>query len=158
MHNKFIVLDRTVRILKARHKGVDRKIPRCLHSLIWAEISRSEGERRSSVVRSRRPSLSSFASSRQSPELPPTASPRLPSSVLPQSSVSAEGQMSHLTTPSTDSFPVPTRKSSLGGASIARSVSPAQSVASSQYSGELGRPSIDSTQFEIVSPKIGTFL
>lgn len=115
----------------------------------------SSQPRPQSAARPRRPSVLNFGSTRGSvsgpsppPEIPP--SPPIPEQFLANNGrltpAAVNRPNSHLTNPSTDSSHSSQRKSSL-----TRSVSPASSRLS-----EDTRPSIDSSQFEMVSPKMGS--
>lgn len=121
-----------------------------------SSTSSSSSKTEPQTLKSRRPSLISFGSSNKTAEsladIPP--SPHIPDQFLagaqPEQWPSRRG--AHLTTPSTDSSMTFSggRKSSLTANSV-RSASPAYSLTSSQ-----SRPSIDSSHFEMVSPRMPT--
>ncbi|THV06530.1 hypothetical protein K435DRAFT_834199 [Dendrothele bispora CBS 962.96] len=128
-----------------------------------------EGTMPNGATRSRRPSVASFASSRQSQTSPPPSippSPRIPEQFLKNGFNSGNGQhlrtgshQTHLTSSSMDS-----RVDSLASSAphtqssttTVRSSSPLGSAKSRESEeGSDARPSIDESQFEIVSPRMG---
>ncbi|KAF5385269.1 hypothetical protein D9615_001154 [Tricholomella constricta] len=109
--------------------------------------------------RGRRPSVLNFGSTRGSvvsppPDIPP--SPQIPQQFISRNSLSEHRQSvrSRLTNSSIDSSSSPPQ---MNKALSAGSTSPRRSMASSRGSQE-SRPSFDTSQFEIVSPKINSTL
>jgi len=128
-------------------------------------VTRPERTTSSTAVRSRRPSVASFTSSRQSqtsppPDIPP--SPQIPEQFLKNGSgqhLRTGSHATHLTSSSMDSrvdslmSSAPHTQSSM---TTARSSSPLGSTKSRESEeGSDARPSIDESQFEIVSPRMG---
>lgn len=118
---------------------------------------RSSFERPNAGGRGRRPSVITFGSSRTSvtsPDIPP--SPQIPENLVGVQRFSNQSGRSRITTSSVDStkYSPPQHQIPLS----ARSSSPRRSMGSSHSQESEGRPSFDTSQFEIVSPKMGSTL
>ncbi|TFK41906.1 hypothetical protein BDQ12DRAFT_568521, partial [Crucibulum laeve] len=132
-----------------------------------SQIPPSEPQPRSSFERTnmagaprgRRPSVINFGSTRSSvtsPDIPP--SPQIPEHFINGRNAGSQdyrnSKASRLTASSYESSHSPPQKQQ---ALSVRSTSPPRSMTSSRDSGET-RPSFDASQFEIVSPKLGSTL